>query len=269
MINLFNNFVLGEFSPLTPITPVTLFEFKIGQYTVPVSNHMFMIALAFVILIVLLPIALYPKRLAPKGLQNLVEAICVFLREEVARPALHENTDRFIGFIWTMFFFILTLNLLGLIPTEAIIHIITGKENHYGGPATANIWITGGLAFTTFIVTHIAGIRQQGLFHYIKTFIPPVPWYMVPFMYFLELITAFVRPFALAVRLFANIVGGHTIIATLVGLIIIFKNYIVASGAIAAIVGMSFLELLVAFLQAYIFTILSTLFISFSVSPEH
>jgi len=269
MMNLLNNLVLGEFSPLKPIVPVILFEFKIGQYTVPVSNHMLMIAAASVILLILLPLATYPKRLAPKGLQNLVEAICVFLREEVARPALHEHTDKFIGFIWTMFFFILTLNLLGMIPTEAIIHVLTKKENHFGGPATANIWITAGLAFTTFLVTHIAGIRQQGLIHYIKTFIPPVPWYMAPFMYFLEIITAFVRPFALAVRLFANIVGGHTIIATLVGLIIIFKNYAIASVSVGAIVGMSFLELLVAFLQAYIFTILSTLFISFSVSPEH
>jgi F-type H+-transporting ATPase subunit a len=269
MISLMNNLVLGEFSPLKPIVPVKLFDLTIGPYTVPVSNHMFTIALAFVILIILLPIAVYPKRLAPKGLQNLVEAICVFLREEVARPALHEHTDRFIGFIWTMFFFILTLNLLGLIPTEAIIHVATHKENHFGGPATANIWITGGLAAVTFIVTHLAGIRQQGLLHYIKTFIPPVPWFMVPFMYFLELITAFVRPFALAVRLFANIVGGHTIIATLVGLILIFKNYMIASVSVGAIVGMSFLELLVAFLQAYIFTILSTLFISFSIAPEH
>jgi len=263
------NFVLCNFSPLKPIVPVTLFEFKIGQHTVPVSNHMLMITAASLILLIILPIAAFPKRLAPKGLQNLIEAICVYLREEVARPALHEHTDKFIGFIWTMFFFILTLNLLGLIPTEAIIHVLTKKENHFGGPATANIWITGGLAFVTFIVTHIAGIRQQGIVHYIKTFIPPVPWYMVPFMYFLELITAFVRPFALAVRLFANIVGGHTTIATLVGLIIIFKNYAIASVSIGAIVGMSFLELLVAFLQAYIFTILSTLFISFSVAPEH
>lgn len=269
MIHILNNFVLGNFSPLKPIVPVTLFEFKIGRHIIPVSNHMLMITVASVILLVLLPIAVYPKRLAPRGLQNLIEAICVYLRQDVVRPVLHEHTDRFIGFIWTLFFFILTLNLLGLIPTEAFIHVITRKENHFGGPATANIWITGGLAFVTFIVTHIAGIRQQGIVHYIKTFIPPVPWYMVPFMYFLEIITAFVRPFALAVRLFANIVGGHTTIATLVGLIIIFKNYAIASVSIGAIVGMSFLELLVAFLQAYIFTILSTLFISFSISPEH
>jgi F-type H+-transporting ATPase subunit a len=168
-----------------------------------------------------------------------------------------------------MFFFILTLNLLGLIPTDAIIHVITKKENHFGGPATANIWITGGMAFVTFIFTHIAGIRQQGLLHYIKNFIPPVPKFLIPLMFILELITAFVRPFALAIRLFANMVGGHTIIATLIGLILIFKNYLIASVSIGAIVGMSFLELLVAFLQAYIFTILSTLFISFSIAPEH
>ncbi|HAL44804.1 MAG: ATP synthase F0 subunit A [Planctomycetes bacterium GWF2_42_9] len=266
---LFKNFVLAEFNPLNPIVPHKVFEFTVGNYIIPVSNHMIMIAFASLLLLIFIPIAARPKRLAPKGLQNMIEAVCVYLREEVARPALHEHTDRFISFIWTMFFFILTLNLLAMIPTEAIIHLITKKPNHYGGPATANIWITGALAVTTFFVTHIAGIRQQGIVHYFKTFTPPVPKVIWPFIFVLELITAFVRPFALAMRLFANMVAGHALMATLLGLIIVFKNFWIGGIAVGAIVGISFLELLVAFLQAYIFTLLSTLFISFSISPEH
>ncbi|OQA01702.1 MAG: ATP synthase subunit a [Planctomycetes bacterium ADurb.Bin401] len=265
----FNNFVLSEFNPLNPVVTHKLFEFTVGNYNIPVSNHMIMIAAAFVLLLVLIPISARSKRLAPKGLQNMIEAVCVYLREEVARPALHEHTDRFIGFIWTLFFFILTLNLLAMIPTEAIIHLITKKPNHFGGPATANIWITGGLAVVTFFITHIAGIKQQGIVHYIKNFTPPVPKAIWPFIFALELVTAFVRPFALAMRLFANMVAGHTLIATLLGLIIVFKNIAVGGVAVGAIVGISFLELLVAFLQAYIFTLLSTLFISFSIIPEH
>jgi F-type H+-transporting ATPase subunit a len=161
------------------------------------------------------------------------------------------------------------MNLLGMIPTEMIIHVVTGKENHFGGPATANIWITGSLAMVSFFAIHVSGIRQQGLLHYIKNFAPKVPLLMIVPIYTLEIITAFVRPVALAIRLFANILAGHTLIATLLGLIIVFKNYWVAGASISAIVIMDFLELFVAFLQAYIFVFLTTLFVSFSVAPEH
>jgi F-type H+-transporting ATPase subunit a len=269
MYLLVKNFVLCEFNPLNPVVPHKVFEFSAGNYTIPVSNHMIMIAAAFVLLLVVIPLATRKKRLVPKGLQNAIEAVCVYLREEVARPALHEHTDRFISFIWTIFFFILTLNLLAMIPTEAIIYLVTRKHNQLGGAATANIWITGGLAVTTFFITHIAGIKQQGIVRYFKNFTPHVPIAIWPFIFVLELITAFVRPFALAMRLFANMVAGHTLIATLLGLIVIFKNLWVGGVAVGAIVGISFLELLVAFLQAYIFTLLSTLFISFSIAPEH
>jgi len=264
-----NNFVLSEFDPLRPLIPVRLFELRFGHHIIPVSNHMFMIAAAAILLSFLLPIATRSKRLAPRGWQNLIESICVYLREQVARPVLGENTDRYIGFVWTMFFFILTLNLLALVPSDSIVYLLTRKVNHFGGPATANIWVTGALAVVTFLVCHISGILKQGLKNYIVNFIPHVPWPIVPFIYFLEIITAFIRPFALAIRLFANIVAGHTLIATLVGLIIVFKSYLIATASVSAIVAMSVLELLVAFIQAYIFTLLSTLFISFAVTNEH
>lgn len=264
-----NNFVLGEFNPLRAIVSAPLFSFSVGGYTIVVSNHMFMVTVATVILLIFLPIAVHPKRLLPKGFQNLIEFICVFLREQVARPLLGHSTDSFIYFVWTMFFLILTLNLLAMIPTEAIIYLITGKENHFGGPATANIWITGGLATITFILTHATGIKKQGLRQYFANFAPHVHWTIMPFIYFLEIISSLIRPIALAIRLFANIVAGHTLLATILGLILVFQNYYVAAVSITIAVAMSIMELFVAFLQAYIFTLLSTLFISFSVSQEH
>lgn len=231
---------------------------------------MFTVALAMVVLLLLFLLTARRKNgLIPKGFQNLIEAICVYLRDQMAKPILGENTDKFIGFIWTLFFFILALNLLGMVPTEMIIHLATGKENHFGGPATANIWITGSLAMVSFFAIHVSGIKQQGLWHYIKNFAPKVPLLMIVPIYILELITAFVRPVALAIRLFANILAGHTLIATLLGLILVFKNYWVAGASISAIVVMDFLELFVAFLQAYIFVFLTTLFVSFSVTSEH
>ncbi len=230
---------------------------------------MFMVTVSTVLLLIIIPLAFRKKRLAPKGFQNLIESICVFLREEVARPCFGENTDRFISFIWTIFFFILTLNLLGLIPSEKIVYLITRKENVLGGAAATNIWVTGALACITFILTHVAGILKQGFFKYLKNFIPHVPWWLVPMMYILEVIAAIVRPFALAIRLFANILAGHIVLATFIGLILIFRSYFIAAGSVTIVVLMSFLELLVVFIQTYIFTMLSALFISMAMEPEH
>jgi F-type H+-transporting ATPase subunit a len=205
----------------------------------------------------------------PTRLQNLFESICLFIREDVARPVLQENTDKYIGFLWTIFYFILTMNLLSMIPTDKIIYFISGTPNHWGGSATANIWITGGLAMTVFFSTHFIGIREQGLRHYLIGLAPPTPGWLLPLIYPLEIISHLVRPFTLALRLFANILAGHMVLATVLGLILIFQSYLAAVASVLGAVALSFLELLVAFIQAYIFTFLSTLYIGGAVSPEH
>ena len=260
---------LAEVNPLRPVIAAPLFQFSIGGHVIVFSNHMLMVTVAAVILLMIVPLGAGKKRLRPKGLQNLIESICVFLREEVARPALGESTDQFISFVWTIFFFILTLNLLGMVPTESAYYLITGRENHFGGAAATNIWITGALAMVTFILTHAAGIKRYGLLKYLSHLAPKVPLPILPLIYVLEIVSALVRPFALAIRLFANILAGHIILATFIGLIVIFKSWGVAVGSVAAIVAMSFLELLVAFIQTYIFTLLSTLFISLAIEAEH
>jgi len=261
--------VLAELNPLRPVIAAPLFQFSVGGYEIVFSNHMLMVTVAAVILLVIIPLGARKKRLMPKGLQNLIESVCVFLREEVARPILGDNTDQFIFFVWTIFFFILTLNLLGMVPTESAYYLITGRENHFGGAAATNIWITGALASMTFILTHAAGIKRYGLLKYLSHLAPKVPLPILPLIYVLEIVSALVRPFALAIRLFANILAGHIILATFIGLILIFKSWFVVVPSIGAVIAMSFLELLVAFIQAYIFTLLSTLFISLALESEH
>ena len=261
--------VLAELDPLRSVIAEPLFQFSVGGYEIVFSNHMLMVTVAAVILLIIIPLGISRKSLMPRGWQNFVESLCVFLRDEVARPVLGHNTDRFIFFVWTIFFFILTMNLLGMVPTEAVYYLITRREERFGGGATANIWITGALAMVTFFLTHAVGIKEYGLFKYLSMLAPKVPWPILPLIYVLEILSALVRPFALAVRLFANMLAGHIVLATFVGLILIFKNWFVAAGSIGAIIAMSFLEILVAFIQAYIFTLLSALFISLALESEH
>jgi F-type H+-transporting ATPase subunit a len=261
----FGSMALGQINPLQEVVARELFSF----WGITVSNHMFMVTLAAVILMVSLPFAVRGKRLVRSGFGNLIETVCVFIREEMARPFLGSATDKHIGFVWTVFFFVLTLNLLGMVPIGKFITLLTGKQNHLEGAATANIYVVGALAAVAFLAIHISGVRQQGIGGYIRNFIPEVPWPMVPFIYFMEIVGALVKPFALAIRLFANMLAGHLLIATLIGLVFIFKNYIAGAAAVVGVVLMSFLEILVAFVQAYVFTFLTTIFIGFAVKPEH
>ena len=169
------NMILAEVNPLEEVVVKELFHFYIGDTRIVVSNHMFMVTLAAVLLGTIIPLTFRRKGLVPSGFRNLIEAICVFLREEVARPFLGERTDKHVGFIWTMFFFILTLNLLGMVPLGRMITVAIGlfsfvtrinialQPNHLEGAATANIWVVGALAIIAFFAIHISGIRQQGL----------------------------------------------------------------------------------------------------------
>ncbi len=261
--------ILAELNPLEPVTAVPLFTLPLGPWQVVVSNHAVMVIIAAVVLLVGLPLGARSRRLVPRGLQNLIESVCVYLRDDMARPILGSFTDRYIGFIWTTFFFVLTLNLLALVPTERLISLVTGRPSHFGGPATANIWVTGALAMVSFVMTHVYGVRKYGALHYLAHLAPPAPRWLLPLIYPLEMLSIFVRPFTLAIRLFANIIAGHLVLAIVLGMIFIFKNLGVAVISVLASVALSFLELLVAFIQAYIFAFLSTLYIGSAVTAEH
>jgi F-type H+-transporting ATPase subunit a len=257
---------LAELNPLEPVTAVPLLTWH-GQ--VILSNHAAMVVAVAALLLVCIPLGVHSPKLVPRGLQNLVESVCVFLRDEMARPILEAKTDRYIGLLWTIFFFILTLNLAAMIPTEKIVTLVTGRKCHFGGPATANIFVTGAMAVVAFVMSNVYGIRQHGFLRYLAHLAPPAPVWLLPLVYPLELLSIFIRPFTLAIRLFANIIAGHMVLATVLGLIFVFSNLGVAFVSVAASVALSFLELLVAFIQAYIFTFLTTLYIAGATSSGH
>jgi F-type H+-transporting ATPase subunit a len=204
-----------------------------------------------------------------------VESVLQFLREQVARPTLHEATDKFMPFLWTVFFLVLFSNLLGMLPIDPLLTAITGKPSHLGGTATGSISVTAGLAICSFFMIHIGGIREQGLVGHLKHFAPPVPWPLLILLVPLEILGSFVKPFALAIRLFANMIAGHIVLAVVVGFAGLLAKGFSAGGAaislvsVAGGVALSLLEVFVAFLQAYIFTYLTTLFVGMAVHPEH
>ena len=213
----------------------------------------------------------------PTGTRNFFEAMLVYVREEIARPILGDETDRFIPFLWTLFFFILFNNLLGLIPLDVFSGWFMTRLNRHplGGTATANIWVTGALAIIAFTVWQISGIRANGLVNYLKHFTGGAPLFLAPLMIPLEIMGMFIKPFALAVRLFANMVAGHTVLAVLLMFTTMAFGAGVALGTgisiVVVLVGVAMmcLELFVAFLQTYIFVFLTTMFIGQLVIHEH
>ena len=253
--------------------------FVIGDYAFYLTNHHLMTMVAGVTMLLVFPYVASRVKTRGQGVEahvtrgtaaNFFETICVFLREDVARPALGPLTDKYINYIWTTFFFVLFCNLLGMIPVGPILRFVGGNNahlEHWGGTATGNIAITGGLALVSFFMIHAVGIRERGI-RYFAHF-NPGPWYMAPLLVPLEIVGSLVKPFALAVRLFANMVAGHLVLAALLGMIFTFKNYGVVVGSLIGSVGISLLELFVAFLQAYIFTFLTVLFIAAGAVHEH
>lgn len=245
------------------------------------SNQICMMMLAAIILIVFVAQAGRRKRgasgidaLVPAGFGNFIELVCEYLRNEVARPALGEYTDRFIKYIWSVFFFVFTVNLLGLIPFDAIAYFVTGfKVHHIGGTATANVYTTGALALCTLLMMVVNGLRIGGK-AYLAHFCPG-PLYMAPLLVPVEILGTVAKIFALTVRLFANMMAGHILLAVLLG----FTTSAFAAGYITGIgitipvligsVAINMLELFVAALQAFIFAFLTTLFIGMSVNVHH
>jgi F-type H+-transporting ATPase subunit a len=198
----------------------------------------------------------YKKRegKAPKGFQSLIEPIIIFVRDEIAKPNLGYKYARFMPFLLTIFFFIWVNNLIGLVP------FFPGGAN-----LTGNIAFTLVMGVITFIVTNVNGNKT----YWQHVYAPHVPKALWPIMIPVEIIGLLAKPFALIVRLFANITAGHIIVLSLISLIFIFKSLAIAPVSVAFVIFMDVLELLVAFLQAFIFTMLTALFIGTAISEEH
>jgi F-type H+-transporting ATPase subunit a len=192
----------------------------------------------------------------PRGIQGFLEPVILFVKEDIALPNIGEHKhEKYLPYLLTIFFFILINNLFGLIPFFP-----------FGANVTGNIAVTFTLAVFTFLVTQFSGNRNYWR-HVFAT--PGVPVWLLPLMFVVEVIGLISKPFALMVRLFANITAGHVIILALVSIIFIFKTLWVVPGAAVFVLFMYFLELLVAFLQAYVFTLLSALFIGMAVEEHH
>lgn len=192
---------------------------------------------------------------------QLFEVLVKFLRDDVARPNLGHHGEKYIPFMLTFFFLILFSNLWGMVPI-----LLTST-------ATGNINVTVAFAAIVLLSLFLLGIREQGLFPFIKNLVPSgVPWWTLPLMYPIELLGPLTKCFALCIRLFANMVAGHIVLAAFSGLAMSASgdlNVVAAVPAFAMSVAISLLEVFVAFLQAYIFTLLTSVFLGAFIHPDH
>jgi F-type H+-transporting ATPase subunit a len=233
----------------------------IGRFALDISptRHVVMLWIAALLCIVttLLALRAHNRRTlvgkAPSGLGNGLEALVLYLRNEVVLPNVGAHGNGYVPYLLTLFFFILFANLLGLVP--------------YGSTATGNISVTATLAIITFIVVEVAGMKAQGK-AYINTIIfwphdmsLGMKLFISPILTPIELIGKITKPFALAIRLFANMTAGHVVLLALISLIFTFGSWLLVPVPILMALGISVLELFVAFLQAFIFTLLSSVFI--------
>ena len=253
-------------------------QLSAGGWTI-ISNHMIMIAIAAIIMLLVFPAVTKRYRdgeVVLSGRQaNFLEAMMLFVRDEVAKPVIGKDTNKYIGFLWTLFFFILTCNLLGLLPLDALQSPFLYASHGHAvyGTATANIAVTAVLASVAFLYWNAAGIASHGIGPWAMHFTGGAPWYMWIIMVPVEILGMFVKPFALAIRLFANMTAGHVLVAVLISFTAAGWRLGGVGGAIGlgipvllGTVAIMLLELFVAFLQAYIFVFLTSVFIGQLVS---
>lgn len=214
---------------------------------------------------------------------HMIEVMCVYLRDEVAQPLLGDRTKQMVPFLWTIFFFILVNNMLGLVPLLDIQHIfarLAGEATphwaFFGGTATQNIWVTGVLAVIAGVFFNWAAIQRLGVGGYFKHMTGGAPILVAPLIFVLELLgQVFIKPTALAVRLFANMTAGHILLATLFSFAgAVWGKGLLIQGPVTAVsliggTAIMFLEIFVGFLQAFVFMFLTTVFISLMDHHEH
>jgi F-type H+-transporting ATPase subunit a len=264
-------------SPLHHVMDAKHLEFPWGNVALPKLPHWlgdiqitrFMVmelVAALLIAAIIIPLARHVARhpVTRGRLLNAFEVLVLFIRDNVARPTIGgHGADAYLPYLWTVFFFVLFNNLLGMIPG--------------GASATANVNVTAVMAISTFTVVLIAGFKASGPVGFWFNMVPnlDVPWFMKPpmwgLMLVIEIFGLFIRHLVLSVRLFANMLAGHIVLAVILTFLITVGGkmwYVVAPASIAGVVALSLLELFVAFLQAYIFTFLSAMFIGTAAHPH-
>ncbi len=238
---------------------------QLGPFNLTPTKHVVFMFIAAVLVFLTMRVAgqkLQQQRAnenAPKGFANAVEAMVLFVRNDIAIANIGQDGAKFAPFIMTLFFFILYMNLMGLIP--------------HGATATGNLGVTAGLAIMAFVVIEISGVVKLGPVGYMRTIFPSIPGLsgagavaMSLFMAPIELLGKMVKPFALCVRLFGNMTAGHFVILSMMGIIFLFGhltfwNWTIGISVAALILGIMMLEIFVATLQAYVFALLTAVFI--------
>ena len=191
-------------------------------------------------------------RATPKGLQSALEPVILFVRDDIVKPCIGPKYRTYLPYMLTLFFFILLGNLMGLLPGAANL--------------TGNIAVTGTLAVFTFIMTNLSGNRHywQHVFN-----MPGIPVFIKPLMVIVECIGLFTKPISLTIRLFVAVTAGHIVILCLLSLIFIFQSYAVGIISTAVVVFVNLIEILVSIIQAYVFTMFSSLYIGMAIEEKH
>jgi len=248
---------LGSVEAFFKVFSLEPLQFHLFGIDMSITKPVLYMWLAGVILLLSFGLSFRGGRLMRTKFAQLLEVYVLYIRDEVVYPIMGEKDGRrMMPFFLNTFFFILTCNLLGLVP--------------WGYTATSNVNVTGGLAIVAFIVIQGMGIVENGLVNHLKAIVPPgIPAPVMLIMIPIEIIGMFAKPFALCIRLFANMVAGHAVILVLLLLVIQAGSYLVAPAPIFAVLFISCLELFVAHLQAFIFTILTVLFTSMTMHPAH
>ena len=249
---LFDNKIraVNENGEIDPVANKKVWDFSITQNVA----SMWMTGILLIVIFLTVSSA-YKKRVgkAPKGLQSFMEPVILFIRDDVAMPNIGIKYARFMPLLLTIFFFILINNIFGMIP------FFPGGFN-----LTGNIAVTLTLAVIIMLVVNLNGNK-----YYWKHIFSPNPWWLFPIMIPVEIVGIFSKPIALMIRLFANITAGHIVVLSLVSLIFIFNSLWISPVSIVFVVFIDLIEVLVAFLQAYIFTMLASLFIGMAIEEHH
>ncbi|MEZ6196114.1 MAG: F0F1 ATP synthase subunit A [Planctomycetota bacterium] len=201
------------------------------------------------------------RSLVPMGfLRNAFEGLYLFLRDDVVVPAMGKKDGLvFMPFVMTIFSFILVMNLVGMVPLPVI-----------GGAATSQLGLTLVLAVIVIALSIGMGIAKTGVGGFFGHFVPSgVPIFVLPLIVVIEFVGFFIKHGVLAIRLMANMLGGHLVVGAFIAMIALFKSYGMAGFSIPMMVFINLLEVLVAFIQAYVFTLLSVLFIGGTMHPDH
>ena len=236
-----------------------------------VTAHQLLIAGMSAVMVITFTLAAMRVQAVPKagGPVAMLELGLLFVRDDIVYPWLGKERGRkLLSFFWTLFFFILFNNLIGLFPFPF---------NPWERTATGNLAVTGALAALVFILVQVAGMKQHGALKYWAHLVPPgTPKFLVPLVFVIEVIGLLTKPFALTVRLFANMTGGHAILLVLFGFLYGVEHanegVIGVPSTIASFAFILFImlfEVLVALIQAYIFTVLTAIFVSLAVAEEH